>query len=207
MSFQRLARTVRERHDLAQGFELETMNVGPRNGAKTMEQRLSGAEQSSFLVANDVTSNPGFPAKRGESVAVRRQFGSTGLTVSGETGSVWQQVQTSATGSPYRWSSVSVDHNFGPTSLSVGLGRLDERSSFLGGRISNALGGGGASTFFLDSEARHDFGSGWNASLTARRGWTDFNGGKFQTDAFAFDLSKRDSLETTIISPSGLPSR
>lgn len=99
-----------------------------------MEQRLSGAEQSSFLVANDVTSNPGFPAKRGESVAVRRQFGSTGLTVSGETGSVWQQVQTSATGSPYRWSSVSVDHNFGPTSLSVGLGRLDERSSFLGGR-------------------------------------------------------------------------
>jgi len=56
--------------------------------------------------------------------------------------------------------------------------------------MSNVLGGGGASTLFLDTQARHSFARGWSASLTARRGWTNFNGGKFQTDAYAFDLAK-----------------
>ena len=41
--------------------------------------------------------------------------------------------------------------------------------------MGGALGGGGSTTLFLDLEARHDFGSGWTAALTARRGWTDFS--------------------------------
>ena len=218
-----IAMTVRERHDLDQGFELESLNVGPQDkrksmlvagsavakiddktaiafgfadGAKAMERRLTGAAEGSFLVANDVAGNPGFVAKRGNSLAIRRQFGGTGITVSGETGSVWQDVQTSATGSPYRYTSVAVDHRFGPTSLQLGLSRLDEKQSLLGGRMSNALGGGGASTLFLDTEAKHDFGGGWSATLTARRGWTNFNTGKFQTDAYAFDLAKAGLLGT-----------
>ena len=212
-----VAMTVRERHDLAQGFELERMTVGPEDqrksmlvagsavaridnktavafgfadGAKAMERRLNGASQGAFLVANDVTGNPGFLAQRKGSVAVRHEFGGTGVTLSGETGDVWQEVKTDATGSPYRWSSVAVDHRFGATGVQVGLSRLDEKQTLLGGRMSNALGGGGASSLFLDSEARHDFGRGWSATLTARRGWTDFNGGKFQTGAYGFDVAK-----------------
>ena len=56
--------------------------------------------------------------------------------------------------------------------------------------MSAVLGGGGASSLFLDAEASHEFGNGWSAALTGRRGWTDFNGGKFQTGAYGFDLSK-----------------
>jgi hypothetical protein len=56
--------------------------------------------------------------------------------------------------------------------------------------MSAALGGGGASSLFLDSEARHEFGGGWSATLSGRRGWTDFAGGKFRTDAYSFDLAK-----------------
>lgn len=56
--------------------------------------------------------------------------------------------------------------------------------------MSPVLGGGGASTLFLDAEARHDFGGGWSTTLTARRGWTHFNGGRFETDAYALDLAK-----------------
>jgi hypothetical protein len=110
--------------------------------------------------------------------------------VSGESGDVWQEAQTSATGSSYRWSSVAVDHRIGPTWLQLGLSRLDEKQTLLGGRMSNVLGGGGATSMFLDAEARHDFGNGWSATLTGRRGWTSFNGGKFQTDAYAVDLAK-----------------
>jgi hypothetical protein len=33
-------------------------------------------------------------------------------------------------------------------------------------------------------------GSGWTGTLTARRGWTDFTSGKFETGAYALDLAK-----------------
>jgi hypothetical protein len=212
-----IAMTVRERHDLAQGFELERMNVGPQDmrksrliagsavarldnktavafgfadGAKAMERRLSGVSQGAFLVAKDIAGDPGFLAEREGSVAVRHQFGGTGVTISGESGKVWQEIKTDATGSPYRWSSVAVDRSFGPTRLEVGLSRLDEKQTLLGGRMSEVLGGGGASSLFLDTEARRDLGDGWSATLSARRGWTDFNAGKFQTGAYGFDLAK-----------------
>ena len=208
---------VQKMCDLAQGFELERMTVGPEDkrksqlvagsavaridnktavafgfadGAKAMERRLSGVSQGSFLVANDIAGNPGFTSQHNGSVAIRHEFGGTGVTISGETGNVWQEIQTEATGSPYRYSSVAVDHGFGRNRLQVGLSRLDEKQTLLGGHMSNALGGGGASTLFLDTEARHDFGAGWSATLTARRGWTDFNGGKFETGAYGFDLAK-----------------
>ena len=182
-----IAMTVTQRHDLADGYALDRMGIGPEDlrksrliagsavaridnktavalgfaeGAKAMERRLSGAQAGSFLIASDIAGNPGFMAKRNGSVAVRRQFGSVGVTLSGETGNVWQDVKTSATGSPYRFTSIAADRRFGSNWLSLGLSRLDEKQSLLGGRLSNVLGGGGATTLFLDAEARHDFGGG-----------------------------------------------
>jgi hypothetical protein len=169
---------------------------GFADGAKAMERRLNNVAQGSFLVANDIAGSPGFLAQHNGSVGVRHQFGSTGVTVSGESGNVWQEVRTSATGSPYNLATVAVDRHFGPSWLQFGLSRLQEKQTVLGGRMSNALGGGGASTLFFDSEARHDFGRGWSATLTARRGWTSFSGGKFETDAYAFDLAKAGLLGT-----------
>jgi hypothetical protein len=151
---------------------------------------LTGAEAGAFLIANDIAGTPGFAAKRASSMAVRHRFGGTGITISGETGDVWQEVKTTATGSPYRLATVSVDQSLDRNWLSFGISRLDEKQSLLGGRMSPLLGGGGAATTFLDAEARHNFGGGWTGTLTARRGWTDFSGGKFQTGAYAFDLAK-----------------
>jgi hypothetical protein len=91
-------------------------------------------------------------------------------------------------------SSIAVDHGFGRSRLQLGLSRLDETQSLLGGRMSNVLGGGGSTTTFLDAEARHDFGKGWSGALTARRGWTSFAAGNFQTGAYAFDLGKSGVL-------------
>jgi hypothetical protein len=130
-------------------------------------------------------------------MAVRHQFGRTGITFSGETGTVWQDVQTSATGSPYRFASIAADRSFGSNWLSLGVSRLEEKQSLLGGRMTSTLGGGGSTTMFLDAEARHEFGGGWNSTLTARRGWTDFAGGKFQTDAYALDLAKLGVLSNS----------
>ena len=169
---------------------------GFADGAKAMERRLNNVAEGSFLVANDIAGSPGFLTRHKGSIGVRHQFGSTGVTISGESGNVWQEVRTAATGSPYNLTTVAVDRHFGPSWLQFGLSRLDEKQTLLGGRMSNALGGGGASTLFFDSEARHDFGRGWSATLTSRRGWTRFSGGKFTTDAYAFDVAKVGLLGT-----------
>ncbi len=212
-----IAMTVRERRDLPYGFEVARMGIGPEEvrksqllagsavarvdrktavafgfaeGAKSMQRRLQGVAAGSFLIARDAAGDSGFNARTNGSMALRREIGKTGITFAGETGDVWQDVKTSASGSPYRLTSVAVDRGFGRNWLSVGMTRLEEKQSLLGGRMSNVLGGGGATSLFLDAEARHEFGKGLSASLTARRGWTGFAAGKFQTGAYAFDLAK-----------------
>jgi hypothetical protein len=214
-----IAMTVSERHDLHDGFELDRVGIGPDDarkarllagsavaridretavafgfaeGAKAMERRLNGAQAGAFLIAKDISGDPGFAAKRNGSVAVRHEFGKTGVTVSGETGSVWQDqdLRTSAYGSPYRYTAVSVDRAMGRNWVSAGISRLEEKDTLLGGRMSSALGGGGSNSLFLDIEGRHDFGNGWSAGLNARRGWTSFGGGKFQTGAYGADVTK-----------------
>jgi hypothetical protein len=218
-----VAMTVSQRHDLAQGFALDQTGIGPDDarearlvagsaiarldnktavafgfseGAKEMERRLRDAEPNAFLIAKDIAGETGFAARRGGSVAMRREFGAIGVTVSGETGNIWQdqEVRTSAFGSPYRFTSISVDHRFAGNSISAGLSRLDEKQTLLGGRMGTALGGGGAKTMFLDLEARREFGRGWSAGVTARRGWTSFAAGNFQTGAYGFDVAKQGVL-------------
>jgi len=170
---------------------------GFSEGAKAMERRLNGAAAGAFLIAKDISGDPGFSAKRDGSIAVRHMVGSTGITLSGETGNVWQEVQTSAAGAPYKLATVAADRWFGDRNwASVGVSRLDERQSLLGGRLSPALGGGGSSSLFLDAEARHDFGKGWGAALTARHAWTDFAAGSFQSGAYALDISKLGLLSS-----------
>lgn len=212
----RIAMTVRQNRERA-GFELQQLGIGPEDarkarliagsaiarldrktavalglsqGAKALERQLSGAEAGAFLIARDVAGDPGFAAKRGNSIAVRRELGSVGLTLSGESGEVWTPVKTGATGSPYRWTSIAADRSFGGTRLSGALSRLEEKESLLGGRMGAALGGGGSQSLFLDLEARRGLGSGWSLGLNARRGWTSFAAGKFESGAYGADLAK-----------------
>jgi hypothetical protein len=168
---------------------------GFAEGAKAMERRLDGVDPGAFLIAKDIAGDPGFTASRNGSVAVRRKLGPVALTISGESGTVWNEVPTPATDSPYRFASVSVDKSIGSTWLSAGISRLEEKQTLLGGRMNDILGGGGgSSTMFLDLEARRELGNGFAAGLMARRGWTDFAAGKFQTDAYSVDVTKTDVL-------------
>ena len=212
-----VAMTVSQRAGVSKLFALDRLNIGPEDarrarlvagsavarldkktafalglseGAKAMERRLTGAQSGAFLIARDIAGEPGFTGTRDGSIAVRHQFGSTGVTFSGETGNVWQPVETRASGSPYRWTSIGVDRRLGRNTLNANLSRLEEKDTLLGGRLGNALSGGGSSSLFVDLDARHDFGGGWSAGATARRGWTSFASGKLQTSAYSFDLAK-----------------
>ncbi len=118
--------------------------------------------------------------------------GRPALTLSGENGEVTGERRTLATGAPYRWNAFSLDRHLGKQWVSLGVGRLEESRSLLGGYIDGLLGGGGAGTTFLDLEARRQLGAGWSAGVSARRGWTKFAGGAFTTGAYALDLAGSD---------------
>lgn len=217
----RIAMTLRDRHDLPQGFALERLGIGPDDArrsriiagqaiaqvdaktaiavgfgesAKAIERRLMNAESGAFMIAKDVGSDPGFAASRDTSMAIRRTVGPVNITVSGETGKLTRQVQDSVTEPGYRLTGLSLDRSFGKTWVSAGVSRLDERNSLLGGGFAPALGGGGSRTLFADLEARRELGKGFAAGVSARRGWTSFATGDLQTSAYAFDLSKRGLL-------------
>jgi hypothetical protein len=152
---------------------------------------LTDAEAGAFLIARDVSGDPGFQAQRGTSFAVRRDLGFAGLTVSGEQGKVYREVDVTGTEEPYRWAGVTMDRRFGDNMwASVGLSQLQEKDTLLGGRFGSLYGSSSSSSTFLDVEARRGLGDGWLATVMARRGWTDFNGGKLQSGAYSIDLAK-----------------
>jgi hypothetical protein len=164
---------------------------GIGQGAKAIERQLTEAESGAFLIARDISGDPGFETRRGTSMALRRNLGFAGLTVASEQGKVWRNVRTDAAEQSYRWTGITLDSRFGRDSWgSVGLSRLEEDDTLLGGRLGSLYGSTGSSSLFLDLEARRNLGNGWSATVMGRRGWTEFASGKFRTGAYSFDLAK-----------------
>jgi hypothetical protein len=230
-----IAMTVTERRGVHGMFDLAQTGIGPEDarqsrlvagsalaridsrtkaafgiaqGAKAIERQLTGAQAGAFLIARDTSGDPGFQARRGTSMAVRRDMGFAGVTLSAEEGRVWQNIETTASDSPYRWMGMTLDRSMGRNSwVSVGISRLDEKRTLLGGRLGSLFGDSGSSSLFFDLEARRELGAGWSATVAGRRGWTDFAGGRFQSAAYSFDLAKlgvlngRDRLGVRLSQP------
>nr|MDP9414297.1 S8 family serine peptidase [Pseudomonadota bacterium] len=175
---------------------------GFSESGRSLQQRLSGHDQNAFLVARDPMARSGFQADASSSIGVRQTIGSIGLTVTNERGRVWNQGFDRALEQPgYSIGAISADRKLGPATLSLGASRLQEDSTVLGGRFSSALSSAGATSYFVDSTASFDLGKGWGAFASYRRGWTGLagtgglvEGGRLSTDAWAFDVSKRNAL-------------
>jgi hypothetical protein len=124
-------------------------------------------------------------------MAMRRNLGFAGVTIASEQGKVWQDVKFNVDDAPYRWTGITLDRRFGDNGwASIGLSRLEEKETLLGGRLGSLYGSEGSSSLFLDAEARQGLGNGWMATIVGRRGWTKFDSGEFTTAAYSFDLAK-----------------
>ena len=202
-----IAMTVRERRDLPDGFAVERLGIGPEDarksrliagsavarldnktavafgfaeGAKAMERRLARASQSgAFLIARDIAGDPGFTAKRNGSIALRHEFGGTGVTLSGETGNVWQDDQDQRDrlalsldqrrGRPQLRPQLAVARHEPARGKAVAARRPHERCAWRR-RIDIAV---------PRRSRRGTISATAGApALTARRGWTDFAGGQ-----------------------------
>ena len=175
---------------------------GFSESGRSLQQRLTGHEGNAFVVARDPMTRTGFFADAGTSMGVRHKLGTVGLTVTGERGEVWTPGLKERIDQPgYSMGSITADRRIGPATLSLGLSRLNEESTVLGGRFNPVFAGGGAASTFADATASFDLGRGWGAFASYRRGWTGLSGtgslvdqGRLSTEAFAFDLSKRGAF-------------
>jgi len=175
---------------------------GFSESGRSLQQRLTGHESNAFLIARDPMTRTGFFADAGTSLGIRHKLGSVGLTVTAERGEVWTSGLKERIDQPgYSLGSITADRKLGPATLSLGLSRLSEESTVLGGRFNPVFVGGGAASTFADATASFDLGRGWGAFASYRRGWTGLPGtgalvneGRLATEAFAFDLSKRGAF-------------
>lgn len=176
--------------------------LGFSESGRTLQQRLADRGEGAFLVARDPLARNGFTAGNGSAVGVRHELGSLALTVTGEQGEVRSEGLPRSFGrSDYSIGAVTAERRFGRASVSLAASRLSEERTVLGGRFSDALAAGGATTLFLDGGLSYDFGRGWSSQASYRRGWTSMQGsgalvrdGALSTDAWSIDVSKRSAL-------------
>jgi hypothetical protein len=174
--------------------------MGFSESGRTLQQRLADEAGTPFLVARDPAGRAGFFADGQLAIGARQQAGPVALTVTAERGRVDRPGQRPELREPgYSLASVTADRRIGPAELSVGVSRLDEQATLLGGRFAFAP--GGSTSWFADAAIRYDLGAGWETAARYRRGWTAMpggnglvTGGRLSTDAWAVDLTRRDAF-------------
>ncbi|WP_207974419.1 S8 family peptidase [Parafrankia sp. BMG5.11] len=141
---------------------------------------LQGQDRPAFLIAGDAGSDAGFTQGSDLAVAYRRQIGPWGLTASSEQGRAWLGNLRIEDGTLERaresrglsnWS-LAADRTFGPVETALGLSWLSEDRTILGAYFTDAFGGGGANTLFIDASARWRMGDGWRLGGAFRQGFT-----------------------------------
>ncbi|WP_076068741.1 S8 family peptidase [Sphingomonas montana] len=181
-----------------------TMGLGFAQGAASVARAMTGQGGTPFLVAGDPREAAGFRQRTGSSLAVRRDQGGLGVTVTAESGDalvLGQRTGTRRVGrydrQGYATVGVAIDRWFGPLLFGMGVSRLTERATVLGGRFTAPLGAGGAVSDFVDLSARAAPGGGWTLAGVWRQGWTRgaagsvaLNGARLRTGAWSVEIGK-----------------
>ena len=163
-------------------------NLSPRTslalafaeGSEGLVAHLQGQERQAFLIADNPLADAGFARGAATSFALRRAFGSWGLTASAERaeavpGATWQQGgkadALAARAGTYRFG-LAVDRRFGAVDAAFSASVLSETQSVLGARFADTFGAHGADTLFLDASLGWHPGANWLLSAAWRQGFT-----------------------------------
>ena len=171
--------------------------LGYAQGADGLAAQLQGQSRPAFMIARDAGSDNGFYLRQDSALAVRHEMGDWGVTVSAGQGEALLSNRLGMNGEialgrrddDVRTYGVGLDRSFGKVEAALGLGWMDEERTVLGARFGEALGVGGADTFFLDGSAGWTFAPQWRLGASARYGVTDPRASGFVTGASRFDTS------------------
>jgi subtilisin family serine protease len=182
-----------------------SLALGFATGSDGLDRSLSARTTPAFLVAD---SGRGLEKAPQGAFAIRHRIGGIGVTLAAETGDLrlWERSDIGPRGDRYRRFgygalTLGADANVGPLSLGGRLTRMTERETVLGARFLGALGGDGATSWFVDARATLVPANEWRMGAELRRGWTLIPAGAARgnstlaTQALALDVA-RTSLFT-----------
>ncbi len=180
-------------------------------GADGLVAQLQGHRQPAFLITRSPLDDLGFDQAGEASLALRRQLGGWGLSLSAQSGSVLSASPQNYLGGGTQQRlhdkvqrfGLALDRSFGGLDTSLGASWLVEDRTMLGARLNDALGTGGANTLFVDAAAAWRLGSGWRIGGSWRSGLTVPHasgavaaGSQLISVAWAVDASRADVLKS-----------
>lgn len=190
------ARTVTATATMAIGRDT-LAGFGFATSGRRLGDLIDGTEGSggAYLVARSPTDGPGFDGSTGMATAFRHRFGRLALDVTAERGTLAALLRGERA-SAYTMMAMRATRAFGPLSLGIGAGLLDEDRTVLGSRFGTLLGGRGASTRTAELDARLTLGHGWSLHAARRQGRTStatggvLVRGRLESIASAFDIGR-----------------
>jgi hypothetical protein len=187
--------------------------MGISENGRVLQQRLAGESGAAFLIAREAGARAGFSISDTSSIGVRHELGRTALTLTAEQGQVREPgLRLTAENPTYNSATLTAQRRLGSFDAALGVTRLQEEATVLGGRFGFAP--QGSTSTFIDASLRYHMGSGWAAQGRVRNGWTMLpggngfvEGGRMTSDSWSLDLSKRgafsrnDSLSLRVAQP------
>lgn len=180
-------------------------SLGIRQTAAAQVAALQGANSGAFLTATDTRTDGGFERAPAQSFALRRQYGSFGLTGSVETGAarIFERGDAFIRGRnsqyPYASVALSLDRAWGPAKLALSATWMREQETILGARFASFIGQSGARTLFVDGRGDLALNPNWSIGAGWRQGWTYANNGgtlgndsRLVSNAFSMDVTGRN---------------
>ena len=168
--------------------------------------QLQGQDRPAFKIARTALSDEGLYRSNDGSLAVRRQLGDFGVTLSAGSGSVRLDQETRFAEQiglePERYGvttyGLGLDRKFGTVEAALGLTWMKEEDTILGARFVDALGTRGSDTMFVDASAGWNIDSNWRLGAAVRNGFTRAHavgqvagGSTFRTLGWSADIERR----------------
>lgn len=183
-------------------------SLGIRQAAAGQVAALQGNQSPAFLTASDARLEGGFDRLPSSSFALRRQFGSIGLTGSIEMGEARlferagaEYFRSDINRYPYSAIGFSADALAGPAKLALGASWVREDQTILGARFADFIGQGGARSLFVDGNGEVRLGDDWTMAASWRQGWTYANANAsltgqslLKSNAFSFDVTRTNAF-------------
>jgi hypothetical protein len=182
------------------------MGFGYAEGADGLVAQLQGQDRPAFMIAPEAGGDSGMFRRSDASLALRRQFGDWGITLSAENGETVSgaALRRAAEMRGRRFEEdvsaygIALDRRLGSVELALGLSQMDEQNTLLGGRFHEAFGLSGARTLFADARLGFELAPGWRLGGAVRQGWTSANeaglvaaGSNLVSRAWSIDLERR----------------
>lgn len=176
-----------------------------RQSADGLVAGMQGRDRPAFMIAANGTNDDGMLAMADSAVALRRQVGDWGLTVSAQTGSTISaaaerraaQLRGQRVEEDLASFALSLDRQFGAFDMAAGLTWTAEGSTVLGARFHEGFGLAGSDTMFIDADLGWRFAERWRLGAAYRQGFTRLrsapllaDGSGLSSNAWSFDLQR-----------------